>query len=196
MALFPVLEDLLRKTNTRPDEIDVVIVNCSGFCPAPSLSAIVVNGFKMREDVRSYTVSGMGCSASALAVDMAGEILKGRREANAVILSTEILSTGWYGGRDNAMLVLNCVFRMGAAAVLVSNRREWRRKGKYRLVCSVRTQRAFDDKGYYSAFRDEDADGFTGVCIKRDLLQVSPTLFVNNKSMQLHYGGCLTSFFC
>ncbi|KAL0317683.1 UNVERIFIED_CONTAM: 3-ketoacyl-CoA synthase 5 [Sesamum angustifolium] len=35
MVLFPVVEDLLSKTNTSPQEIDVLIVNCSGFCPAP-----------------------------------------------------------------------------------------------------------------------------------------------------------------
>lgn len=172
MALFPVLEDLLSKTNTSPSEVDVLIVNCSGFCPSPSLSSVVVNRFGMREDVKSFTVSGMGCSASALAVDMAHNILKTRKNSNAVILSTEILSTGWYAGRDQAMMVLNCVFRMGAAAILVSNKREAKRKAKYRLLFSLRTQRAFDDKGYYSAFRDEDSDGLTGVTLKRDLLQV------------------------
>ncbi|XP_042045467.1 3-ketoacyl-CoA synthase 6-like, partial [Salvia splendens] len=173
MALFPVLEDLLSKTNTSATDIDVLIVNCSGFCPSPSLSSIVVKKFGMREDVKSFTISGMGCSASALAIDMAGDILKSRGESNAVILSTEILSTGWYPGRDSAMQVLNCVFRMGAAAMLVSNKREVRKRAKYRMVCSVRTQRAFDDKGYYSAFRDEDSDGFTGVCLNTDLLQVA-----------------------
>ncbi|XP_057798464.1 3-ketoacyl-CoA synthase 6-like [Salvia miltiorrhiza] len=172
MALFPVLEDLLAKTKTSPAEIDVLIVNCSGFCPAPSLSSIVVNRFGMREDVKSFSVSGMGCSGSALGIDMAHNILKTRGNSKAVILSTEILSTGWYPGRDNAMLVLNCVFRMGAAAILVTNNAQSKRRSKYRLLCSVRTQRAFDDKAYYSAFRDEDSDGFTGVCLKRDLLQV------------------------
>ncbi|KAL0292705.1 UNVERIFIED_CONTAM: 3-ketoacyl-CoA synthase 5 [Sesamum radiatum] len=38
MVLFPVVEDLLSKTNISPQEIDILIVNCSGFCPAPSLS--------------------------------------------------------------------------------------------------------------------------------------------------------------
>lgn len=172
IALFPVLENLLSKTNTSPLDIDVLIVNCSGFCPSPSLSSIVVNRFGMREDVKSFTISGMGCSASALAIDMASNILKTRKNSNAVILSTEILSTGWYKGRDQAMMVLNCVFRMGAAAILVSNKREAKKRAKYRLLHSVRTQRAFDDKGYCSAFRDEDSDGFTGVTLKRDLLQV------------------------
>ncbi|KAL9261736.1 3-ketoacyl-CoA synthase 5-like protein [Drosera capensis] len=43
MVLFPVMEDLLRKTRLSSRDIDVVIVNCSGLCPAPSLASIVVN---------------------------------------------------------------------------------------------------------------------------------------------------------
>lgn len=174
MALFPVLDDLLSKTKISPAEVDVLIVNCSGFCPAPSLSSIIVNKYSMREDIKSFTISGMGCSASALAIDMAQNILKTHKNSNAVILSTEILSTGWYPGKEHTMMVLNCVFRMGAAAILVTNKREAKKTAKYKLMYSLRTQRAFDDKGYYSAFREEDSDGFTGVTLRRDLLQVTP----------------------
>lgn len=172
IALFPVLEDLLSKTKISPAEIDVLIVNCSGFCPAPSLSSIMVNKYSMREDIKSFTISGMGCSASALAIDMAHNILKTHKNSNAVILSTEILSTGWYPGKDHTMMVLNCVFRMGAAAILVTNKKEAKKTAKYKLLYSLRTQRAFDDKGYYSALREEDSDGLTGVTLRRDLLQV------------------------
>ncbi|KAK6155797.1 hypothetical protein DH2020_010045 [Rehmannia glutinosa] len=172
IALSPVFEDLLAKTKTSPKDIDVLIVNCSGFCPSPSLSSIMVNKYSMREDVKSFTISGMGCSASALAIDMAEKILKTHENFNAVILSTEILSTGWYPGKEHTMMVLNCVFRMGAAAILVSNKKEAKKRAKYKLLYSLRTQRAFDDKGYYSAFREEDSDGFTGVTLRRDLLQV------------------------
>ncbi|KAK6118037.1 hypothetical protein DH2020_048202 [Rehmannia glutinosa] len=173
IALSPVFEDLLAKTKISPKDIDVLIVNCSGFCPSPSLSSIMVNKYSMREDVKSFTISGMGCSASALAIDMAEKILKTHENFNAVILSTEILSTGWYPGKEHTMMVLNCVFRMGAAAILVSNKKEAKKRAKYKLLYSLRTQRAFDDKGYYSAFREEDSDGFTGVTLRRDLLQVA-----------------------
>ncbi|KAL8049773.1 hypothetical protein ABFX02_06G041100 [Erythranthe guttata] len=173
IALFPVFEDLLSKTKISPAEIDVLIVNCSGFCPAPSLSSIIVNKYSMRDDVKSFNISGMGCSASALAIDMAHNILKTHKNSNAVILSTEILSTGWYPGKQQTMLVLNCIFRMGAAAILVTNKKEAKKTAKYKLLHTLRTQRAFDDKGYYSAFREEDSDGFTGVTLRRDLLQVA-----------------------
>ncbi|KAL0294776.1 UNVERIFIED_CONTAM: 3-ketoacyl-CoA synthase 5 [Sesamum radiatum] len=139
----------------------------------PSLSSIIVNKYSMREDIKSFTISGMGCSASALAIDMAQNILKTHRNSNALILSTEILSTGWYPGKEQPMMVLNCLFRMGAAAILVTNKREAKKTAKYKLLYSLRSQRAFDDKGYYSAIREEDSDGVTGVTLRRDLLQVA-----------------------
>ncbi|KAJ9539707.1 hypothetical protein OSB04_026213 [Centaurea solstitialis] len=48
LVLFPVFEDLLSKTRLSPRDIDILIVNCSGFCPSPSLSSIVVNNYSLR----------------------------------------------------------------------------------------------------------------------------------------------------
>lgn len=173
MVLFPVFEDLLSKTNVSPNDIDILIVNCSGFCPSPSLSSIIVNKYSMREDVKSFNISGMGCSASALAIDMAQNLLKTHKNSNAVILSTEILSNGWYSGKERSMMVLNCLFRMGSAAVLVTNKKEAQKTSKYKLLWALRTQRAFQDEAYLSAFREEDSNGLTGVTLRRDLVQVA-----------------------
>ncbi|KAK1392817.1 3-ketoacyl-CoA synthase [Heracleum sosnowskyi] len=171
MVLFPVFEDLLSKTNLEPHDIDILIVNCSGYCPAPSLSSIIINKYNMKEDTKSYTLTGMGCSASAIAIDMAKNILNTRRNSNAVVLSTEILSTGWYEGKQKEKLIINCMFRMGSAAVLLSNKKGARKNSKYKLLYSLRTQTASDDKAYYSAMREEDSDGFTGVTVKKESLQ-------------------------
>lgn len=171
MVLFPVFEDLLSKTNLEPHDIDILIVNCSGFCPAPSLSSIIINKYNMKEDIKSYTLTGMGCSASAIAVDMAKNILNTRRNSNAIILSTEILSTGWYQGKEKEKLIINCMFRMGSAAILLSNKKGVRKNSKYKLLYSLRTQTASDDKAYYSAMREEDSNGFTGVTVKKESLQ-------------------------
>ncbi|KAH7840841.1 hypothetical protein Vadar_022421 [Vaccinium darrowii] len=173
MVLFPVFEDLLSKTHLSPQEIDILIVNCSGFCPIPSLSSIIVNKFSLRNDTKTFTLSGMGCSASALGINMAQNLLKVHKNSNAVVLSTEILSTGWYPGKDKSMLALNCLFRMGSSGILLSNKREVKNKAKYKLLQSLRSQRASDDRGYYSAFREEDSDGITGFTLRRDLLQVA-----------------------
>jgi len=65
--IFPIVDRLLRvKTGVKPEEIDFLVVNCSLFCPTPSLAAMIANRFKMREDIRSYNLGGMGCSASLI----------------------------------------------------------------------------------------------------------------------------------
>lgn len=171
MVLFPVMDDLLFKTKLSPYDIDILIVNCSGFCPSPSLSSIIINKYSMRNDIKSYNLSGMGCSAGTIGIDLAQNLLKTHRNSNAVVLSTEILSTGWYSGHEKPKLLLNCVFRMGSAGILLTNKKEAKNSAKYKLLYSLRTQRAFDDRAYFSAFREEDSCGKLGVTFKKDLLQ-------------------------
>ncbi|KAI3720778.1 hypothetical protein L2E82_31771 [Cichorium intybus] len=170
IVLFPVFEDLLSKTQLSPLDIDIIIVNCSGFCPSPSLSSIIVNRYSMREDIKSFNISGMGCSASAVAVDMAQNLLKVHNNSNAVILSTEILSNGWYAGKDRSMMILNCLFRSGSAAILISNKKSAKKISKYRLLYALRTQGAFDDVAYTSAIRKEDSEGITGFTFNKDVV--------------------------
>ena len=63
------------------------MVNCSLFNPTPSLSAMIVNHFKMRPDIGSYNLSGMGCSAGLISISLAKELLQvgppGRRMLHA-----------------------------------------------------------------------------------------------------------------
>ncbi|MED6196633.1 hypothetical protein PIB30_049324 [Stylosanthes scabra] len=173
MVLFPIIDDLLAKTNVSPLDIDILIVNCSGFCPSPSLASIVIKKYSMRSDIKSFNISGMGCSASALCIDMAQNLLRVHKNSNAIVLSTEILSTGWYSGNEKSKLVINCMFRMGSAAILLSNKKEAKKNAKYKVLRTLRTQRAFEDKAYVSAIREEDSEGKQGVTLKRDLLQVA-----------------------
>ncbi|KAK6794355.1 hypothetical protein RDI58_007808 [Solanum bulbocastanum] len=63
---------------------------------------------------------------------------------------------------------------MGAAGILISIKKESKNRAKYELVKTLRTQRAYDDdKGYFSAYREEDSDGYTGVTLKRNLLETA-----------------------
>ncbi|KAL5811055.1 hypothetical protein ACOSQ4_027623 [Xanthoceras sorbifolium] len=180
MVLFPVMEDLLSKAKLSPRDIDILIVNCSGFCPSPSLSSIIINKYSMRKDIKSYNLSGMGCSASATGIEFVQNLLKTHKNTYAIILSTEILSTGWYSGREKSKLLLNCLFRMGSAAILLTNKKEARNSSKYKLVCTVRTHRAFEDKAYLSAIREEDSNGNLGVTLNRDLRQVAGDILKTN----------------
>ncbi|CAN6480333.1 unnamed protein product [Victoria cruziana] len=183
MVLFPVMDDLLAKTCTSPRAIDILIVNCSGFCPSPSLTSILVNAYGMREDVMTYNLSGMGCSAGILGVDLARRLLDLHPDSTALVFSTEIISTGWYPGKDRRKLVLNCLFRMGCSGVMLSNRKDAKRRAKYEMLCTVRTHMASDDRGYRSAVREEDEEGITGVTLEKDLLHVARELLVAHLSV-------------
>jgi hypothetical protein len=59
-------------------QVDILIVNCSLFNPTPSLSAMLVNHFKMKSNIVSYNLSGMGCSAGVIAISLARELLQVR----------------------------------------------------------------------------------------------------------------------
>ena len=49
---------------------------CSIFNPSPSLSAMLVNHFKMKSSVITYNISGMGCSAGLIAIGLVRELLQ------------------------------------------------------------------------------------------------------------------------
>jgi 3-ketoacyl-CoA synthase len=62
---FTAVRDVLAKTGVHPRQIGCVIVNCSLFNPTPSLSAMIMNHFKMSSNVINYNLGGMGCSGEA-----------------------------------------------------------------------------------------------------------------------------------
>ncbi|XP_068635969.1 3-ketoacyl-CoA synthase 6-like [Aristolochia californica] len=183
LLYFPVMDNLLSKTKISPLDIDILIVNCSGFCPAPSLTSIVVNRYKMRDDIKTFNLSGMGCSAGAIGIDLARNVLQNQKYSFAIILSGEILSTGWYPGKDKRKLLLNCLFRMGSSAVLLTNKESSRQTAKYKICSVLRTNRSFDDKAYLSGIRTEDDEGITGFSIERHLLKVAAETLRANISL-------------
>lgn len=60
---FTTIAELLNKTGVQPRQIKFVITNSSLFNPTPSLSAAIINHFKMGTDTMNYSLGGMGCSA-------------------------------------------------------------------------------------------------------------------------------------
>ena len=55
-----------------------MIVSCSCFNPTPSLAAMVVNHFDMKESTLTYNLGGMGCSSSLVSIDLAKHLLQAR----------------------------------------------------------------------------------------------------------------------
>ncbi|CAD6343326.1 unnamed protein product [Miscanthus lutarioriparius] len=144
-------------TGVKPKDVGVLVVNCSLFNPTPSLSAMIVNKYKLRGNIRSFNLGGMGCSAGVIAVDLARDMLQVHRGTYAVV----------------SMLIPNCLFRVGGAAVLLSNRGADRRRAKYSLRHVVRTHKGADDKAFNCVYQEQDGEGKTGVSLSKDLMAIA-----------------------
>ncbi|KAK9288683.1 hypothetical protein L1049_017146 [Liquidambar formosana] len=172
-VIFSTVTELLKKNKINPKTIDILISNSSLFCPTPSLSAMVVNKFKMRSNIMSFNLSGMGCSAGVLSVALAQDLLRVHRNSLALIVSTEILHPNWYTGKNRSMLLTNCLFRMGGAAILMSSRDQDNKAAKYELKHLVRTNKAQNQNSYACVFQDVDSENNVGVCISKDIINVA-----------------------
>ncbi|VAH86992.1 unnamed protein product [Triticum turgidum subsp. durum] len=148
-AMFAALDELFDKCRVRPKDVGVLVVNCSLFNPTPSLSAMIVNHYKMRGNILSYNLGGMGCSAGVISIDLARDMLQASGAGLAVVVSTEAVSFTWYAGKRRSMLIPNAFFRAGAAAVLLSNRRR-----DFRRAYIPDFKRAFEHFCMHAASRD------------------------------------------
>ncbi|GER28486.1 3-ketoacyl-CoA synthase [Striga asiatica] len=180
LVIFSCMDSLFQKTGLKPKDIDVLILNCSLFSPTPSLTAMVINKYRMRSNIKSFNLSGMGCSAGLISVDLAKDLLQHYPNSNAVVISTEILTPNRYMGKERAMLLPNCLFRMGGAALLMSNRRADRKRAKYRLAHVVRTHKGSDDKSYNCVSQEEDDEGFVGIKLNIDLMAIAGEALKSN----------------
>ena len=69
---FTAVRELLNKTGVPASKISIVITNSSLFNPTPSLSATIMNQFKMSSSTINYNLGGMGCSGAFAALAVVG----------------------------------------------------------------------------------------------------------------------------
>lgn len=172
-VMFGAIDELLEKTGVKAKDIGILVVNCSLFNPTPSLSAMIVNHYKLRGNVLSFNLGGMGCSAGLISIDLAKQLLQVHPNSYALVVSMENITLNWYFGNNRSMLVSNCLFRMGGAAILLSNRPSDRRRSKYQLIHTVRTHKGADDRCYNCVFQQEDETKRIGVALSKDLMAVA-----------------------
>ncbi|XP_022764561.1 3-ketoacyl-CoA synthase 19-like [Durio zibethinus] len=167
--VFGTLDNLFAKTGVSPSEIDILVVTVSMISSAPSLPARVINRYKMREDVKVFNLTGMGCSASVIAVDLVQHLFKTYKNAYAVIVSSESLSPNWYCGKERSMMLPNILFRLGGCSLLLTNKRSLRHQALLKLKHSVRIHAGANDEAYGSCTRIEDAQGYCGFFLTKSL---------------------------
>ncbi|KMZ70284.1 3-ketoacyl-CoA synthase [Zostera marina] len=173
VVLYDAMDVLFEKTGISPRDIDILVVNCSVFNPVPSLSDMLIHRYDMRSDVKNFHLSGMGCSAGLIAIDLAKSQLQINPNSCAVVVSTENITVNWYFGNDRSMLLSNCIFRMGCSAVLLSNKPKDKVRSKYRLIHTLRTHKGSDDRSYKCVAQKEDDQGILGISLAKELMEVA-----------------------
>lgn len=173
LVLFGCLDALFLRQKLDPRSIDILVLNCSLFNPTPSLSAMLVNKYKMKSSILTYNLAGMGCSAGLIALDLAKDLLQVHRKSTCIVVSTENITQNWYLGRERSMLITNTLFRMGASCVLLSNDWKDRSRARYVLKHTVRTHMGADDLAYDSIFQMEDKMGIRGVKLSKNIMDVA-----------------------
>jgi 3-ketoacyl-CoA synthase len=177
---FSTIKEVLAKAGVAPRQVGVVVVNCSLFNPTPSLSAMIMNHFKMGSNTINYNLGGMGCSAGVIAVDLARQMLQLQPDTYALVVSTENITQNWYFGNDRAMLIPNCLFRVGGAAMLLSNKRTEAWRAKYELRHVVRTNLAASDEAFNCVYEGEDDAGTRGVRLSKELMAIAGNALKTN----------------
>merc|ERR1719160_33867 len=97
-ALFSSVQNALDEAGLQPRDVGVLVINCSLFNPTPSLSAMVVNHFKLPSDIITYNLGGMGCSAGLLSLTLVQDLLQAHSNKRALIVSMENITQNFYNG--------------------------------------------------------------------------------------------------
>ncbi|CAN0909398.1 3-ketoacyl-CoA synthase 19 [Linum grandiflorum] len=178
--VFDTLDALFAKTKVSPSEIDILVVNLSLFTPEPSLTSRVVNKYKMREDIKTFNISGMGCSASLVAIDLVQQLFKTHKRALAIVVSTESIAPNWYCGTEKSMILSNCLFRSGGCSMLLTNNGALRSKSVMKLNHLVRTHLGSDDEAFNCCIQKEDGFGHKGFLLTKGLTKAAAQAFKLN----------------
>lgn len=174
------VQNVLSKAGVAAQEIDILVVNVSMFAPVPSLASRIVNHYKMREDIKVYNFSGMGCSASLISINAVQSIFKHEQEKFALVVTSESLSPNWYAGKDRSMILSNCLFRSGGCAILLTNKWSLRNRAMFRLKCLLRTHHGANDDSYECCKQMEDSEGRLGFHLSKSLPKAAARALADN----------------
>lgn len=185
IVMFHCIDKLLLENNITANDIDVVVTNCSLFNPTPSLSSMIVNHYKMRTDVQTFHLGGMGCSASPLAVNVASSCLRlhPKKHPLAIVVSMENITQNIYFGRERAFMLQNALFRLGGAAILLTRDTTpvlGRKPPQWSILHSTHIHTANNTDAYTVVFQDIDKEDRVGVRLDKQLMTVAAGAITKN----------------
>ena len=147
------------ETQSVSKSFDILVSNCSLFCPTPSITSMIINKFGFRSNVKSVNLSGMGCSARLLPISLAKDLPRVHKISLALVLSMEAVAPNGYRGNTKSKPIGTVLIRTGGAAILLSSRKRHKPVPRYKLEHLVRTHIGSNDKAYQSVYEEPDEDG-------------------------------------
>jgi 3-ketoacyl-CoA synthase len=176
--MYPCIDKLLKRNNLKPEDIDILVVNCSFFYPMPSVSSMIINHYKMREDILSYNLSAMACSASLISLDLVNRIIKGSNKKIALIVSCDHLSENRYLGDDKSMVIQNALFREGGSAMLITN---YNNNCLMKLETLKRVHGAsLNDETYRLIYDKTDDKGIKSLSLSKNIVSLSGEIVIRS----------------
>ncbi|KAF6264149.1 FAE1/Type III polyketide synthase-like protein-domain-containing protein [Scenedesmus sp. NREL 46B-D3] len=164
-----VISEVLRKTGLKAADVDILITNTSVYCPTPSIASMVINMFKMREDVQAYHMGGMGCAFGVVGLNLVRDMLIAHPGKVCLFASSEIITSAFYPGDRKEALVTNALFRMGGSAAILTNNPTWRRHSKYQLQHCLRVHTGASDRAFNALKWEPDEVGINGLVVTKTL---------------------------
>lgn len=128
-------ERALAQSQTRPADIDAVLIStCTGYL-CPGLTSYAVEQLGLRPDVLALDLVGQGCGAAIPNLEAARTILAAGRVKRTLSICVEVCSAAFYLDDDAGVLISACLFGDGAGAAVLSpeancgRRVQWKRSG-------------------------------------------------------------------
>ncbi|CAN1228541.1 3-ketoacyl-CoA synthase 19 [Linum grandiflorum] len=169
---FATLDDLFAMSGVSPSQIDILVTTSSLFASAPSFASRIVNRYGMKDGIKSYSLTGVGCSSSLIAVDIVKDSFRTRPDSYAIVVAMELTAGNWYAGKDRSMMLSNVLFRSGGASLLLTNRASWAHRAMLKLDTMVRTH-VSHGKAYECVMHMEDEQGHLGARLTTSLQSVA-----------------------
>ncbi|CAN5437173.1 type III polyketide synthase BpsA [soil metagenome] len=116
-----VIEDLLKKTNVRKEQItDLIFVSSTGLA-TPGIDASIINDMKLNDNVRRTPIWGLGCAGGVSGIEKAYLTAKALPESLVLLVCVELCSLTFIkNDLSKSNFVATSLFSDGVCACLIA----------------------------------------------------------------------------
>lgn len=101
------------------NEVDALLIcTCTGYL-CPGLTSYVSELLGLRSNAFLFDLVGQGCGAALPTMNVAHALIHSQQARRVLVVAVEVCSAAFYLDNDPGVLISNCLFGDGAAAVLL-----------------------------------------------------------------------------